>query len=292
MVAVGDKEKRVRELGVIGTGLMGTGIAQVAAQAGLQVCMSDLRQAALQQGMARIRRGLERLQARGDLDLDLDTIMARIRTTTDVQDYTSSRMVIEAIDEHEERKCALFAQLDEICPPPTVLASNTSSISITKIAAATRHPERVVGMHFFNPVPVMQLVEVIRGVATSDEAVATVTKLGEQMGKAVVHATDTPGFLVNRILVPLLIEAIYLYQEGSASREDIDQAVRLGLGHPMGPLTLADFIGLDTLLAICEVYYREFGDPKYRPPIMLRRYVTAGWLGRKSGKGFYDYPTR
>lgn len=281
----------MRELGVIGTGLMGTGIAQVAAQAGLQVRMSDLQEDALQSGLARIRRGLERLQSRGNLEDDIDTIMARIQTTTDVQDYASSQMVIEAIDENEARKCALFAQLDDICAPPTVLASNTSSISITKIAAATQHPERVVGMHFFNPVPAMQLVEVIRGVATSDETVAAVTSLGEQMGKTVVHAADTPGFVVNRILVPLLLEAIYLYQEGSATREDIDQAVRLGLGHPMGPLTLADFIGLDTLLAISEVYYREFGDPKYRPPIMLRRYVTAGWLGRKSGKGFYDYPS-
>jgi 3-hydroxybutyryl-CoA dehydrogenase len=198
-------------------------------------------------------------------------------------------VVIEAISEQEELKCALFAQLDRICPPDTVLPSHTSSISITNIAAATRQPERVVGMHFFNPVPSMQLVEVIRGVATADQTVATVTELGEQLGKTVVHVSDTPGFVVNRILIPMLVEAIYVLQEGGASREDIDQAMKLGLGHPMGPLTLADLIGLDTLLAICEVYYREFGDPKYRPPILLRRYVTAGWLGRKSGKGFYAY---
>ena len=279
----------MHNLGVIGTGLMGTGIAQTAAQAGLQVCLSDIREEALQRAVTTIRRGLERLQERGRLEGDVETILSRIRTTTALQDYAASDLVIEAIDENEERKSALFAQLDGICAAPTILASNTSSISITKIAAATQHPERVVGMHFFNPVPVMQLVEVIRGVATNDATVDAVTQLGERLGKTVVQATDSPGFLVNRILVPMLIEAIYTYQEGAASKEDIDRAVQLGLGHPMGPLTLADFVGLDTLLAICEVYYREFGDPKYRPPILLRRYVTAGWLGRKSGKGFYDY---
>lgn len=279
----------MHNLGVIGTGLMGTGIAQVAAQAGLQVCLSDLREEALQRAVATIHRGLERLQERGRLEGDVETILSRIRTTTALQDYAASDIIIEAIDENEERKSALFAQLDGICAAPTILASNTSSISITKIAAATQSPERVVGMHFFNPVPVMQLVEVIRGVATNDATVNAVTQLGERLGKTVVQATDSPGFLVNRILVPMLIEAIYTYQEGAASKEDIDRAVQLGLGHPMGPLTLADFVGLDTLLAICEVYYREFGDPKYRPPILLRRYVTAGWLGRKSGKGFYDY---
>ena len=279
----------MHNIGVIGTGLMGTGIAQVAAQAGLQVGLSDIREEALQRAVATMRRGLERLQERERLEGDVETILSRIRTTTALQDYAGSDLVIEAIDENEERKRALFAQLDGICAAPTILASNTSSISITTIAAATQHPERVVGMHFFNPVPVMQLVEVIRGVATNDATVDAVTQLGERLGKTVVQATDSPGFLVNRILVPMLIEAIYTYQEGAASKEDIDRAVQLGLGHPMGPLTLADFVGLDTLLAICEVYYREFGDPKYRPPILLRRYVTAGWLGRKSGKGFYDY---
>ncbi len=201
-------------------------------------------------------------------------------------------MVIEAISENEQLKCDLFTQLDQLCAPHTVLASNTSSISITNIAAATSHPERVAGMHFFNPVPAMQLVEVIRGVATSDATVAIITELGKQLGKTVVQASDTPGFVVNRILVPMLVEAIFTFQEGAASREDIDQAVKLGLGHPMGPLTLADLIGLDTLLSICDIYYREFGDPKYRAPILLRRYVTAGWLGRKTGRGFYEYTAR
>jgi 3-hydroxybutyryl-CoA dehydrogenase len=183
----------------------------------------------------------------------------------------------------------LFAQLDAICAPHVVLASNTSSISLTRLAAATQRPAKVAGLHFMNPVPAMPLVEVIRGLATSDETMATVVRLGEQLGKTVVQVSDTPGFLVNRILIPMLVEAIYVYQDGIASKEDIDQAMCLGLSHPMGPLTLADFIGLDTLLAICDVYCREFNDPKYRPPMLLRRYVSAGWLGRKSGRGFYDY---
>jgi 3-hydroxybutyryl-CoA dehydrogenase len=276
-------------IGVVGSGLMGTGIAQVAAQAGLQVLLADQLEAAVQGAMGRIQRGLQRLQERDRLEEDIEIVQARITIATDLHDFQTCDVVIEAISEQEALKAALFEQLDHLCPPHVVLASNTSSISITKIAAATQHPHRVVGMHFFNPVPAMQLVEVIRGLATSTETVETVTRLAARLGKTVVQAADTPGFVVNRILVPLLVEAIYAYQEGAASKEDIDQAVRLGLGHPMGPLTLADLVGLDTLLAICDVYYREFGDPKYRAPILLRRYVTAGWLGRKSGKGFYDY---
>ena len=280
----------MRNIGVIGSGLMGSGIAQVAAQAGLQVCLHDTHSAALQSAISRIRNGLERLQHRGRLEGDIDAIVARIQPTDDLQAFAHVDVVIEAISENEDLKRALFTQLDAMCAPHAILASNTSSISITNLAAATKRPECVVGMHFFNPVPAMQLVEVTRGVATSDATVSQVTQLGEQLGKTVVQAADTPGFIVNRILVPMLVEAIYAYQEGAASREDIDQAVRLGLGHPMGPLTLADLIGLDTLLAICDVYHQEFGDPKYRAPILLRRYVTAGWLGRKTGRGFYEYP--
>lgn len=282
----------VHNIGVIGSGLMGSGIAQVAAQAGLEVSLNDANTDALQGALARIRQGLERLRDRDRLDGDVDTILTHIHPTIELQDFAQSEVVIEAISENEDLKRALFAQLDDICAPHTILASNTSSISITNIAAATNRPECVVGMHFFNPVPAMQLVEVTRGIATSDTTVTAITQLGEQLGKTVVQAADTPGFIVNRILVPMLIEAIYTYQEGAASREDIDQAVRLGLGHPMGPLTLADLIGLDTLLAICDVYYQEFSDPKYRAPILLRRYVTAGWLGRKTGRGFYEYPAR
>ncbi len=282
----------MHNIGVIGSGLMGLGIAQVAAQSGLQVRLNDANADALQDAITRIRKGLERLRDRDRLDGDVDTILTRIHLTTDLQEFAQSEVVIEAISENEDLKRGLFAQLDDICAPHTILASNTSSISITNIAAATSRPEYVVGMHFFNPVPAMQLVEVTRGIATSDTTVDKITQLGEQLGKTVVQAADTPGFIVNRILVPMLVEAIYAYQEGAASREDIDQAVRLGLGHPMGPLTLADLIGLDTLLAICDVYYRGFGDPKYRAPILLRRYVTAGWLGRKTGRGFYDYSSR
>ncbi len=279
----------MQEIGVIGSGLMGAGIAQVAAQSGLHALITDQQEDALNGAVSGIRKNLNRLKDRGRIEEDVDTIMSRIGTTTELNDFARLDVVIEAISEREELKCALFTQLDTICPPGTVLASNTSSISITNIAAATQQPERVVGMHFFNPVPAMQLVEVIRGIATTDKTIEIVTVLGEQLGKTVVHVSDTPGFVVNRILVPMLVEAIYVYQEGGASREDIDQAVKLGLGHPMGPLTLADLVGLDTLLSICEVYYREFGDSKYRAPVLLRRYVTAGWLGRKSGKGFYDY---
>ena len=279
----------MQEIGIIGSGLMGAGIAQVVAQAGLRALITDQQDDALQSAVSRIRKGLERLKDRDRIAEDVDTIMARIGTTTELSDFAQLDVVIEAISEQEELKRALFSQLDNICAPTTILASNTSSISITNIAAATQQPERVVGMHFFNPVPAMQLVEVIRGVATADKTVDIVTALGEQLGKTVVHVTDTPGFVVNRILIPMLVEAIYVYQEGGASREDIDQAVKLGLGHPMGPLTLADLVGLDTLLSVCEVYHREFGDSKYRAPVLLRRYVAAGWLGRKSGKGFYDY---
>ncbi len=282
----------MHNIGVIGSGLMGSGIAQVAAQSGLSVQLNDTNADALQNAMTRIRKGLERLRDRDRLEGDVDSILAHIHPTTDLRNFAQSEAVIEAISENEDLKRTLFTQLDQLCASRTILASNTSSISITNIAAATSYPERVVGMHFFNPVPAMQLVEVIRGVTTSDATVSTVTQLGEQMGKTVVQANDTPGFVVNRILAPMLVEAIFTFQEGAASREDIDQAVKLGLGHPMGPLTLADLIGLDTLLAICDVYYREFGDPKYRAPILLRRYVTAGWLGRKSGRGFYEYASR
>jgi 3-hydroxybutyryl-CoA dehydrogenase len=286
------KEYMVHNIGVIGSGLMGAGITQVAAQSGLHVCLNDANADALQVAITRIQKGLERLRDRNRLEGDVDTILNRIHVTTDLEAFAHAEVVIEAISENEDLKRALFAQLDDLCAPHTILASNTSSISITNLAAATSRPECVVGMHFFNPVPAMQLVEVTRGIATSDTTVAKVTQLGEELGKTVVHAADTPGFIVNRILVPMLVEAIYAYQEGAANREDIDQAVRLGLGHPMGPLTLADLIGLDTLLAICDVYHQEFGDPKYRAPILLRRYVTAGWLGRKTGRGFYEYPAR
>ena len=280
----------MQEIGVIGSGLMGSGIVQLAAQVGLQVLLAEQETAALESGVSSIERRLERLKEKGQIEEDIDLIMERVRTTTELSDFAGVDMVIEAVSEQEPLKCDLFSQLDRVCLPTTVLASNTSSISITNIAAATQRPERVAGLHFFNPVPMMPLVEVIRGAATSDKTVAMVAQFAERLGKTVVHAKDTPGFVVNRILIPFLIEAIFVLEEGIASREDIDRGIMLGLGHSMGPLTLADFLGLDTLLSICEVFYREYGDSKYRPPILLRRYVAAGWLGRKSGKGFFDYP--
>ncbi len=279
----------MKNIGVIGSGLMGSGIAQVAAQSGFQVLLTDQQSDALQGAVSSIEKRIKRLHEKGRLEEEVDQILPRIQITSDLHEFAKLDVVIEAISENEALKCALFSQLDEICPSTTVLASNTSSVSITNIAAATKQPERVVGMHFFNPVPLMPLLEIIPGAATNEITVAAATQLGEQLGKTAVQAKDTPGFISNRLLIPFLVEAIFSLEEGVATREDIDHAVKSGLGHPMGPLELADLVGLDTLLSICEVFQREFGDSKYRPPVLLRRYVAAGWLGRKSGKGFYDY---
>lgn len=279
----------MRNIGVIGSGLMGSGIAQVAAQSGFQVLLTDQQSDALQGAVLNIEKRIKRQHEKGRLEEEVDQILPRIQITSDIHEFAKLDVVIEAISENEPLKCSLFSQLDEICPSTTVLASNTSSVSITNIAAATKQPERVVGMHFFNPVPLMPLLEIIPGAATNEITVAAATGLGGQLGKTVVQAKDTPGFISNRLLIPFLVEAIFSLEEGVATREDIDLAVKSGLGHPMGPLELADLVGLDTLLSICEVFQREFGDSKYRPPVLLRRYVAAGWLGRKSGKGFYDY---
>ena len=279
----------MRNIGVIGSGLMGSGIAQVAAQSGFQVLLTDQQSDALQGAVLNIEKRIKRQHEKGRLEEEVDQILPRIQITSDIHEFAKLDVVIEAISENEPLKCSLFSQLDEICPSTTVLASNTSSVSITNIAAATKQPERVVGMHFFNPVPLMPLLEIIPGAATNEITVAAATRLGGQLGKTVVQAKDTPGFISNRLLIPFLVEAIFSLEEGVATREDIDLAVKSGLGHPMGPLELADLVGLDTLLSICEVFQREFGDSKYRPPVLLRRYVAAGWLGRKSGKGFYDY---
>jgi len=279
----------MRNIGVIGSGLMGSGIAQVAAQSGFQVLLTDQQSDALQGAVLNIEKRIKRQHEKGRLEEEVDQILPRIQITSYIHEFAKLDVVIEAISENEPLKCSLFSQLDEICPSTTVLASNTSSVSITNIAAATKQPERVVGMHFFNPVPLMPLLEIIPGAATNEITVAAATGLGGQLGKTVVQAKDTPGFISNRLLIPFLVEAIFSLEEGVATREDIDLAVKSGLGHPMGPLELADLVGLDTLLSICEVFQREFGDSKYRPPVLLRRYVAAGWLGRKSGKGFYDY---
>jgi 3-hydroxybutyryl-CoA dehydrogenase len=278
-------------LAVVGAGQMGSGIAQVAAQAGLEVLLADATLELAERAVERLGSALGRLVEKGKLGAaERAVVLARIRPAASLEECARADLVVEAIVEDPAAKQVLLRRLDALLPPASWLASNTSSISITALAAATRRPGQVIGLHFFNPVPVMQLLEVTRGLQTSDATYHAALALGKRLGKTVVTSRDSPGFVVNRILVPLLNEACFALQEGLASREDIDTAVRLGLNHPMGPLTLADFVGLDTLLSICEVLHRELGDDKYRPAPLLRQYVAAGWLGRKSGRGFYSYP--
>jgi len=275
---------------VIGAGTMGSGIAQVAARAGFQVVLRDVAPEYLDRGLATIRSSLERDVKKERLTVaQLEEILARIRPTTELAEVAGAEIVVEAIIENFEAKAALFRELDALTPPETVLATNTSSISITRIAATTKRPAQVIGMHFMNPVPVMPLVEVIRGCATSESTANYVLELGARLGKTCLMANDFPGFVSNRILMPMLNEAIFALYEGVATREAIDGIMKLGMNHPMGPLTLADFIGLDVCLAILDVLYEGFGDPKYRACPLLRQYVAAGWLGRKTGRGFYEY---
>jgi 3-hydroxybutyryl-CoA dehydrogenase len=277
-------------IGVVGAGTMGNGIAQVAARAGYAVILRDLRDEYLQRGLAAIDKSLQRDVDKQRLDAaGKQAIVERIRTTTEVEGLSEASFVIEAITEDLKVKIATFQALDKIVPPHAILASNTSSISITKLGAATERPDKVIGMHFMNPVPVMKLVEVIRGMATSDETYERVRALAEKMNKVSLDCQDSPGFVSNRVLMPMINEAIFTLYEGVATRESIDGIMKLGMNHPMGPLTLADFIGLDVCLAIMNVLYEGFGDPKYRPCPLLKRYVDAGWLGRKSGRGFYEY---
>ena len=276
--------------GVIGAGTMGNGIAQVAARAGFQVVMRDIAEDFLARGMKAIDKSLQRDVDKERLGADeKQSIVGRIRTTTDLADLRNAFIVVEAVTEDFQVKSEVFKALDEVCNADAILASNTSSISVTKLGATTKRPDRVIGMHFMNPVPVMKLVEIIRGAATSDETYQKVHALTEKLGKIPLECNDSPGFISNRVLMPMINEAIFALYEGVASRESIDGIMKLGMNHPMGPLTLADFIGLDVCLAIMNVLHDGFGDSKYRPCPLLKRYVDAGWLGRKSGRGFYEY---
>jgi len=281
----------MKVIGVVGSGQMGAGIAQVAAQNGYQVIVEDIISAALEKASIAIDKSLGKLFEKKAIEEDPKTIASRIRFVSSISDLAkaSPTLVVEAASENIELKLGLFSELDQEMPKNCILASNTSSISITKIAAATRRPELVIGMHFFNPVPIMKLVEVISGLATSDATRSTVVEIATELGKTTVQSKDVPGFIVNRILLPMINEAVFALSEGLGSAQDIDTGMKLGTNQPMGPLALADFIGLDTCLSIMEVLYKGLGDSKYRPAPMLRQYVDAGWLGKKTKRGFYRY---
>ena len=280
----------IKKIGVVGAGQMGNGIAHVSAQAGYQVVMRDLEDGFVEKGLATIDKNLQRGVDKGRLEAEeKEKILARIEGTTRLDALADCDFVVEAAVENVEIKLELFRELDRVCRAGVILATNTSSISITEIAAATERPGRVIGMHFMNPVPVMKLVEVIRGLGTSDETANEVLELARALDKTPVECRDFPGFVANRVLMPMINEAIFAVYEGVATPEAVDEIMKLGMRHPMGPLALADFIGLDTCLAILEVMHDGLGDPKYRPCPLLRKHVEAGWLGRKSGRGFYDY---
>jgi 3-hydroxybutyryl-CoA dehydrogenase len=280
----------IKTFGVIGAGQMGGGIAQVAAMNGLDVIMMDIKTEFVERGLAVINKLLARSVEKGKMTNDeKDTVLGMIKTTVDLKDLAAADFVVEAATENEEIKFKLFRDLDEICKPEVILATNTSSIPIGRIAAQTGRPEKIIGMHFMNPVPVMRLVEVIPGIATSQETLDTTWGLAEKFGKTPAKANDYPGFIANRVLLPMINEAVYCLYHGVGTREDIDTVMKLGMNHPMGPLALADLIGLDTCLAIMETLYDGFKDSKYRPCPLLRKYVEAGWLGRKTGRGFFEY---
>ena len=280
----------IKKFGVIGAGQMGNGIAQVAAMSGLEVIMSDIKDEFVRRGIDTITKNLTRSVEKGKMTAEeKNAVLKRVKTCTDLKDMASADFIVEAATENETLKFRIFRDLDAICPLNVILSTNTSSIPIGRIASQTKRPDKVIGMHFMNPVPVMKLVEIIRGIATSDETFKTTWDLSLKFGKTPASANDYPGFISNRILLPMINEAIYCLYHGVGEKEDIDTVMKLGMNHPMGPLALADLIGLDTCLAIMETLYNGFKDSKYRPCPLLRKYVEAGWLGKKTGRGFYEY---
>ncbi len=287
------KLEDIKTIGVCGAGTMGSGIAQVAAASGFNVILRDISDEALERGMNIIKKSLGRIVKKGKMTQEeADAVLGRIKTTKNLEDLKDADYVIEAVFEKMELKKEIFGELDRITRPDVVLATNTSSLSITEIAASTGRPDKVVGMHFFNPVPVLPLVEIVKGLTTSDETVELAYQLAKKMGKSPIKTKDQPGFIVNRILVPYMNEAAWAYMEGVGTVEEIDQAMKLGANMPIGPLALIDLVGVDITLDVLEVLYREFGDPKFRPAPILRQMVRAGHLGRKTGKGFYTYEDR
>jgi 3-hydroxybutyryl-CoA dehydrogenase len=281
---------QIERVGVVGCGLMGSGIAEACARAGYQVVVREVTDDLLQQGLGRIQKSLSRAVERGKASQDqMDEAMGLVQGTIELVDFAGCDLVVEAAVENMVIKKEIFGALDSILPAHAILASNTSSLCVTEMASVTRRGDKVLGIHFFNPVPVMPLIEFVRTILTSDETMEAAHQFGASLGKTMVTAKDTPGFIVNRLLVPYILDAVRVYENGLASKEDIDAAIKLGLNHPMGPLTLLDFVGLDTTLFIADAMFEEYKDPRYAAPPLLRRMVLAGYLGRKSGKGFYDY---
>jgi 3-hydroxybutyryl-CoA dehydrogenase len=280
----------IKRVGVVGCGIMGSGIAEVCARSGYDVVVREISDHLLQRGMERIRKSMSKGVKRGKLTQEeMEAAMSKIKGTLDMKDFSDCDLIIEAIIEDMEEKKKVFSQLDEICPPHTILSTNTSSLCITEMASVTNRPEKVLGLHFFNPVPVMKLLEIVCTILTSEETLEIAKGFGSSLGKTTIIAKDTPGFIVNLLLVPYLLDAIRALESGVATKEDLDCGMKLGCGHPMGPIELLDLVGLDTTLYIADAMYEEFKDPRYAAPPLLRRMVLAGKLGRKSGKGFYDY---